>query len=216
MASPHSDTAHAAPGPDPDPARRRFIGRLAAGLGALVGAVVAIPPLGMLLHPLLGRSTDADRSWSGVGAIERFVVGGTPVRVVLKEDRVDAWLSSTGTPVGPVIVQRLAADSFRVLSGICPHLGCSVSPKGDGGRGFLCPCHRSSFSEDGSLAAYADGRSNPSPRALDPLDWRVRAGRLEVQWVRYETGTEARVPIAAAPACDAHDGCGHGHPGDIA
>ncbi len=215
MSDPPQTHAHALrAGDDPNPTRRRFLSRLSAGLGALAGAVIAVPPIGMLLHPLFGRKADPGAAaWSGVGAAARFLVGGPPVRVVLKEDRVDAWLSSPGTPVGPVIVQRLAADGFRVLSGICPHLGCSVAPKPASERGFLCPCHRSNFGEDGALVAHADGEANPAPRALDPLEWRVRAGRLEVRWVRYETGTPERIPVAASGSCEGHQGCGVGADG---
>jgi menaquinol-cytochrome c reductase iron-sulfur subunit len=62
-------------------------------------------------------------------------------------------------------------------------------------QGWRCPCHKSSFARDGALVPATNGPPNPSPRALDPLEWRVSDGRLEVRWVRFETGIEERVEI---------------------
>ncbi len=168
-------------------------------IGAAVGAAVVVGPLGVVLHPVLrrpGRGETGDGpAWSPVGPARRFAVGDPPMRVVLKEDRTDAWLARPDTPVGPVFVQRLDESSYRVFSGICPHLGCSIG-FGDAERPFVCPCHRSAFDIEGGTLAYADGRTNPAPRGLDPLEWRVEGGVLQVRWVRYETRTDQRTPIA--------------------
>jgi menaquinol-cytochrome c reductase iron-sulfur subunit len=187
--------------PDPpvhaeDPARRRTLARLTLGLSALVGALLAAGPVGLVLDPILRTVRRRPGSgWRPVGPVERFAVGGPPTRVVIREDRVDGWLSRPNTPVGPVLVQRSADDLFRVLSGVCPHLGCSVG-MGEGGLAFLCPCHRSRFAADGSRVEPTDGTTNPAPRALDDLEWRVESGQLLVKWVRYRPGTELQVPIA--------------------
>ena len=185
-----------------DPGRRRLVTRATMAVGAAVGAAVAIGPLGMVLDPVLRRresrgpvGEDGAAAWSVVAPTRRFVSGDPPVRVVLKEDRTDAWLARPGTPVGPVFVQRLDEASFRVFSGICPHLGCSIG-FGDSERPYVCPCHRSAFDAAGATLAYADGRTNPAPRGLDPLEWRVAEGVLQDRWVRYETGTADRKPIA--------------------
>ncbi len=50
-------------------------------------------------------------------------------------------------------------NSFRVVSAICTHLGCTVN---SAGAGFHCPCHGSVFDEAGSVA------SGPAP---SPLAW---------------------------------------------
>jgi Rieske Fe-S protein len=47
---------------------------------------------------------------------------------------------------GPVLVRQLGGDRFLAVSGVCPHQGCTVEPAGDG---FSCPCHGSSFDQDG-------------------------------------------------------------------
>ena len=51
-------------------------------------------------------------------------------------------------------------DTFRALSAVCTHLGCTV---GRADKGYHCPCHGSSFGEDGTNTA------GPAPR---PLPWR--------------------------------------------
>lgn len=180
----------------PEPTRRRALERLTVGLSALIGLALSAGPLGVLLHPLLKRKAQRPGAgWRLVGPVSRFAIGGPPTRIVITEDRVDGWLSRPSTPVGPVVVERLDQTSFRVFSGICPHLGCSVGVQA-GDTPYLCPCHRSRFSSDGVRLESNDGEPNPAPRPLDELEWRVDQGKLAVHWVRYRPGTADRVPIA--------------------
>ena len=186
---------------DDTPSRRRLLGVLAGLLGGLLGLAAAVGPLGVVLDPLLRRRAAPDaggpegRGWTSVGPVDRFPVGGPPARVVLKEDRVDAWLREPGVSVGSVLVARLGPEAFRVFSARCPHLGCAVAFR-PGADHFVCPCHKSTFALDGALRPHTDGGKNPSPRGLDPLAWRVAHGHLQVRWVRYRTGSAERVPVA--------------------
>ena len=50
-------------------------------------------------------------------------------------------------------------NTFRCLSAVCTHLGCTVNRSE---RGFHCPCHGSVFSPDGAV------ESGPAPK---PLTW---------------------------------------------
>lgn len=50
-------------------------------------------------------------------------------------------------------------NTYRALSGICPHLGCTVNVV-TGKEPFLCPCHGSHFGKNGDVV------SGPSPRGL--------------------------------------------------
>lgn len=65
-------------------------------------------------------------------------------------------------------------NSFRAVSAICTHLGCTVSRNADG-NGFQCPCHGSQFNEN---AAVTGG---PAPK---PLPWFLvtlsRDGRIVI------------------------------------
>ena len=177
-------------------ARRGFIARITLALGGALTAALSAGPIGMLLHPVLkaGKGGD-DGARSAVASAGSFEVGGAPKRVVLKEDRQDAWLRQPGVPVGSILVQRSAEDDFRVFSAVCPHLGCAVGYQSQK-KSFLCPCHTSSFTLGGELLPHADGSPNPAPRGLDPLEWRVQGGQLQVRWVSYKTGTPERVRVS--------------------
>jgi cytochrome b6-f complex iron-sulfur subunit len=59
----------------------------------------------------------------------------------------------------PLIVVRLGG-SFKALSAVCPHLGCTVRPVTGG---FLCPCHGSQFTLSGAVT------QGPSLSDLDTL-----------------------------------------------
>ncbi|HMD59934.1 MAG TPA: Rieske 2Fe-2S domain-containing protein [Opitutaceae bacterium] len=48
-------------------------------------------------------------------------------------------------------------NSFRCLSAVCTHLGCTVNRAS---KGYHCPCHGSTFNEEGSV------EGGPAPRAL--------------------------------------------------
>ena len=50
-------------------------------------------------------------------------------------------------------------NTFRCLSAICTHLGCTVNRAG---QGYHCPCHGSVFDEQGLV------KGGPAPR---PLEW---------------------------------------------
>ena len=48
-------------------------------------------------------------------------------------------------------------NTFRCLSAVCTHLGCTVNRSG---QGYHCPCHGSVFNEEGTV------ESGPAPRGL--------------------------------------------------
>jgi cytochrome b6-f complex iron-sulfur subunit len=50
-------------------------------------------------------------------------------------------------------------DTYRAVSAICPHLGCTVNAV-PGNLSFVCPCHGSHFNSNGAVV------SGPSPRGL--------------------------------------------------
>jgi nitrite reductase/ring-hydroxylating ferredoxin subunit len=48
-------------------------------------------------------------------------------------------------------------NTFRCLSAVCSHLGCTVNHAGEG---YHCPCHGSSFDSQGKVL------SGPAPKAM--------------------------------------------------
>jgi Rieske Fe-S protein len=68
-------------------------------------------------------------------------------------------------PEGPTFLPNLRVflfregNTFRAVSAVCTHLGCTVNLAG---KGFHCPCHGSVFNNSGSVL------SGPAPA---PLAW---------------------------------------------
>ena len=153
--------------------RRSFLFALLAAGTATVGAVLAVPLIRFVLFPLLHATSEA--SWSEVGAVEDFASIAAPVRRVVKIEQVDGWRKNVSEK--SVYVMKGGGGQLRVLSSICPHLGCEIGWNAAKGE-FLCPCHGGVFSPDGTLV------SGPPPRGMDTLQTTVQNGRLMVEY-RY-------------------------------
>ena len=104
----------------------------------------------------------------------------TRLRRRLILERRDHWTTQTREVT---VYLRRRGESVEVLSAVCPHAGCHVQRKG---QGFVCPCHRSGFNEHGTPL------SGPSPRPLDPLEWRIEKGRLKVRYQSFRVGLAHR------------------------
>lgn len=179
----------------PDPSRRRFLGLVAGAGGCAIGAAFLVPPLTVTLAPgFKGPEGQAASDWQRIGPTDTFAVGQPPTRVILRADLKDAWLVRKNEPIGSILVQRTAADQFRVYSALCPHLGCAVDWSAESAS-YVCPCHGAVFKDDGSLAPKLDGGSNPSPRPLDTLEWKVAGGVLEVRWQRFRSNVADKVAV---------------------
>ena len=90
---------------------------------------------------------------------------------LLKPDDYDE--GATFIPEPRVFLVR-KGNSFRAVSAVCTHLGCTVN-RNNKGAGFHCPCHGSQFNEDAVVTG------GPAPK---PLPWflvvMARDGRLVV------------------------------------
>ncbi len=65
------------------------------------------------------------------------------------------------TPSGETFVMARTPDGVRVLSEICPHLGCRVHYEAEK-KIFYCPCHGGVFNAEGTATAgppYDAGQS---------------------------------------------------------
>jgi len=153
------------------PSRRSFFGTLVGSISAVVGALMAIPLARFSLYPLMHPSGGAE--WFPLGPPDQFG-DKEPTRAEVEARKVEGWRASVVKQT--VWVTRDAAGQIRVLSGVCPHLGCTV-PWNAAEKQFVCPCHKGFFRPDGALI------SGPPPRGLDPLPTKFEDGQL---WVKYQ------------------------------
>jgi Rieske Fe-S protein len=186
------DDPQTSPREDMPPSRRRFFELASVAIQGALGAAVVVPALGALAFPLWGETTSRAEGFLPVGSASVFPPG-KPVKVVIRGTARDAWTRIKGVSLGSAWVVRREAGAFDVYSSTCPHLGCAVNFE-PGAHRFLCPCHGSHFDLSGSRIEKP-GESNPAPRGMDPLEYRVEAGELLVRYVRFRTGTEERTPV---------------------
>lgn len=79
-------------------------------------------------------------------------------------------------PRGESYLMARTEDGFRVLSDVCPHLGCRVHwmPKE---KQFLCPCHMGIFDAEGRAVS---GPPAEADQRLNKLETIVRNGGVFV------------------------------------
>ncbi len=151
--------------------RRSFLGAL-LGLGSFfVGALLSVPLIRFALFPLLRRTTETKNS--PVGELNEFSSLTEPVMHTIQMEQMDGWRKAISEKV--VYVTKDSQGQLRVLSSICPHLGCTV-PWDEEKKAFVCPCHDSIFAADGVRV------SGPSLRGMDTLETSVQDGQLLVRF----------------------------------
>ncbi len=140
--------------------------------GTAVGAAVCLGPLRRKRHVsgvLLTR----------VVTLDELPADGVPRSFPIYSSHFEAWNKLFGKPVGAVFLRRMSDGSLQALNAACPHAGCRVGYESDR-KGYLCPCHKSSFTMEGKLA---DPKSQ-ALRGLDELKVELRNDR-EV-WVHFQ------------------------------
>ncbi len=151
--------------------RRSFLGVL-LGLGSVfVGALLSVPLLRFSLFPLLRRTTELKPST--VGGVAEFTASSEPVMRTIQIELVDGWRKTISEKA--VYITKDAQGNLRVLTSVCPHLGCTI-PWNKDKKKFICPCHGATFTADGSRV------SGPSLRGMDSLDTQVQDGQLLVRF----------------------------------
>jgi Rieske Fe-S protein len=165
--------------------RRSFLGGLLAFGTSAVGALLALPLARFSFDPLW--RTTSEVLWSDVGAASDFRSITTPVKVQVSIEQRDGWRKVLSEK--PVYIVRTPDGRPRVLSAVCPHLGCSIGWSDAKGQ-FICPCHNGAFAADGTLL------SGPPPRGMDELDARVESGRLQVRYQYFRQLVPTREVLA--------------------
>lgn len=166
--------------------RRGFLQVVVGLSAAALGALAAIPGVGVIIDPLLRRRQSAsDFLPIGDAAV---LTGDGPVSLPVIGELVDAWTRAPEVQLGTVWIQKGEGDEITAMTAECPHLGCKIGYDGEEDH-FYCPCHESSFGRDGSV------NDGPSPRAMDQLEARVREGVIEVKFKRFRTQRDEPVEI---------------------
>jgi menaquinol-cytochrome c reductase iron-sulfur subunit len=156
--------------------RRSFFGGLLAIGAAGMGAVLALPVLRFVLYPLYAKGAGSE--WSDVGDASEFSDSKEPVRKTVTFTQRDGWREVVSAQ--SVYVSRGADGELKVLSAICPHLGCSVSWQANHDK-FVCPCHGGEFKADGGNI------SGPPPRPMDHLPTQLKDGKLQVHFKYFRS-----------------------------
>jgi len=163
--------------PEPSPSglsiesRRSFLGVLLALGSFFVGTLLSVPLIRFALFPLLRRTTDLKNS--PVGKLDDFTSLTEPVMRTIEIEQVDGWRKAISEKA--VYVTKNSQGQLRVLTSICPHLGCTV-PWNKEKHQFVCPCHGATFAADGTRV------SGPSLRGMDTLETSVEDGQLLVRF----------------------------------
>jgi menaquinol-cytochrome c reductase iron-sulfur subunit len=151
--------------------RRSFLGVLTTIGTVGMGAVLFVPLMKFAMHPLLANTTETE--WSEVGPVEEFGAATAPLKKLVVIEQRDGWRKVTSEK--PVYVLPSSTGEFKVLSAVCPHLGCSV-PWKEQDKTFVCPCHVGIFDAEGRRVA------GPPPRDMDSLESKVENGVLKVRY----------------------------------
>jgi len=164
--------------------RRGFLHAVTAGLGALLGAIVTLPGVAFLVHPLRKDTVDGGKDPLDVGASEKQVKPGEPVMVDVRGELKDAWMRTPDVKLGACwLVREKENDPVKAFSTVCPHLGCGIDWAAKKNQ-FLCACHNTYFDLQGKVL------EGPSPRGMDELDVKLSPeGRLKVAYRRFRIGS---------------------------
>lgn len=170
-----------------DPNRRWFLNVLTSLLMVLIGCLVAIPALGYFFAPLRRKLGSAEGAFHDVGPLSDIPIGQWRL-LSLEIVHEDGWRMTRARHA--IWARRGGAgqQEITIFSSICPHLGCPINWLAARSQ-FNCPCHGGIFDADGRHIG------GPPPRAMDPLEYELRAGRLWVRWQEFKIGVADRVPV---------------------
>lgn len=165
--------------------RRSFLRILLVAFGGAISATLAFPLVRFATFPL--RAREDETSWSDVGKMDEFASLAEPVVRTVDVKRIDGWRSSMAQD--GVYVVPAGSGKLKVLSSVCPHLGCGVRwiEKQDK---FICPCHGGTFTRTG---VYVSG---PPRRAMDELESKVENGVLKVRFQYFRQLAANKEPVA--------------------
>jgi menaquinol-cytochrome c reductase iron-sulfur subunit len=169
--------------------RRGFFLSLSSLVAGAIAAILGIPGIAFLTHPL--RRHGEAKKRRPVIPLKDLPLN-EPRRFVLRDRHVDAWTRYPEGPIGAVWLIRRSENEVVAFSAICPHLGCSVDYHNNTEQ-FVCPCHEAVFGVEGTIV------SGPQRRGMDKLEASIEAidGNewVSVVYERFEHGTEEKTSL---------------------
>jgi menaquinol-cytochrome c reductase iron-sulfur subunit len=144
--------------------RSFFIGAIYA-IWAAIAAALSAPALVYLFLPPKVRKAD---EWVEVGDVSKLAINA-PVEMTFRRNRADGWKIISEKSTAWVV--KRPDRSLVAFGPQCTHLGCAYHWE-EGKNEFLCPCHTSLFSIDGTVLA------GPAPRPLDRFQTRMEGNTL--------------------------------------
>lgn len=150
--------------------RRGLFGALLGAAGAALATLIAVPLARFALFPL--KQSDDAGSWSDLGPVQAMDLAA-PLALPVTLKSTDGWRQEVSSET--VYVVQNGANAPKVLSSVCPHLGCTVQWHPERDR-FICPCHGGTFLANGTRV------SGPPARGMDQLQSRTVNGRLQVKF----------------------------------
>ena len=135
------------------------------GLGAVIGAAVAIPAAAYLL---IKSKSESESGFAEVGDLSQLKLD-EPQEVLYERKRVDGWKKITEKTSTWLV--KTGANTVIAYNPACTHLGCAYHWDSRQ-KHFICPCHASVFSIDGKVLA------GPAPRPLDRYVAKVEDGKI--------------------------------------
>jgi len=145
--------------------RRTFYKAIISGLGSVMSMALAAPAAAYLLV-----ANDSKRRDNLVEAAKLTQLKiGKPQEVSFERTRVDGWRKFQEKAIAWVV--RTGENDVVAYSPQCTHLGCAYHWE-ESGNQFVCPCHGSRFSIDGTVL------EGPASRPLDRYPVHVENSKL--------------------------------------
>ncbi|HTS76000.1 MAG TPA: ubiquinol-cytochrome c reductase iron-sulfur subunit [Bryobacteraceae bacterium] len=151
----------------PETTRRGFYVAAIQGLGALIGAALAVPAA---IYLLVKPSSKREAQWVQAADVNQLQVN-KPEEVMFRRKRIDGWRTVNEKTTAWVV--KMNDQSVVAFAPNCTHLACAYHWDAQQ-NSFICPCHASVFSVDGKVLA------GPAPRPLDRYASRVESGKLMI------------------------------------
>jgi quinol---cytochrome c reductase iron-sulfur subunit, bacillus type len=183
-----SDPDPSNPPLDPPVERREFLKSAAC---AMLGGCAILGPIAagvtVLVHPLRLKGPPIETKLTTLDALP---VGSPPKLFQIITERRDAWTEFPAQAIGAVFLLRKSETEVVAFNASCPHLGCAVEFREEK-HSFYCPCHDSSFSQNGDVVG-----NSPSRRGLDTLEVELRGRDVWVKFFNFKPGIAEKEPVA--------------------